>query len=286
MHTIGPEAPGPPTVAGNNVALYAQLRRTGWSVAEIERVGVGYRVSLELVSGQYRANGKPFIDHFVGTASVVAAAGGRPALVRAALVHNAYAHGIWRSGRPRATPVRRREVQAAIGVDAEALVLGYERHGWREDDIERLLARADELTERERDLTVLRLANEIEDRTDLGLLLSRRHRRPLEPMIELAGGIDQPFLADWLSWLRDEEAGAVVEPGLCHDAHGVEVIPPPLVPPPDRRCARRLVPSLSPGGRPSPPVDECSLTCRRSGPGHRYPFNGAQGSRSVRATQS
>lgn len=246
MDTTGSEVPGPPTVAGNNLALYAQLRRTGWSVTEIERVGVAYRVGLELVSGQYRANGKPFIDHFVGAASVVAAAGGRPALVRAALIHNAYAHGLWRSGRPRPTPVRRREVQAAIGVDAEALVLDYEQFGWREDDIVRLLARADELSERERDLTVLRLANEIEDRTDLGLLLSWRHRRPLEPMIELAGSIGQPFLADWLSWLHDEEAGAVIEPGLFHDAHGSEIIPP-------RSYRRRVVPLL----------DDWYRACRR-----------------------
>jgi hypothetical protein len=222
-------------VAGNNVQLYAQLRRAGWPTAEIEAIGGGYRFGMELVSGQYRANGKPFIDHFVGTASLVATVGGRPALVRAALLHNVYAHGLWRDGRPRATPRRRREVRVAIGSEAEALVFAYQTFLWWEDDIDRLLDRADGLTDRERDLTLLRLVNEVEDRHDLGLLLSRGHRRPLAPVIELARRVDQPVLADWLSWVRDEEDAAVVEAGLRHDAHGVEVIPP--------RSHRRRVPA-------------------------------------------
>jgi hypothetical protein len=226
MPPTAPDRDGLPTVAGNNVQLYAQLRRAGWPAPEIETVGRGYRLGLELVSGQYRANGKPFIDHFVGAASIAAALGERPALVRAALVHNAYAHGLWRDGRPRATPQRRRELRAAIGPEAESLVLDYERFGWSESDIDDLRERAARLSDRERDLTVLRLANEVEDRMDLGLLLSRRHRRPLDPMIDLAGRLDRPALATWLAAIRDEEATAVVEPGLHHDAHGVEVIPP------------------------------------------------------------
>jgi len=234
----GPADPAfPPPVAGTVLSLLTQLRTAGWAAAEVEAVGQGYRLAHELVSGQERANGLPLIDHFVATASVVATAGERPALVRAALAHNAYQLGRWRNGRPGATARRRREVRAALGDEAEALVLAYGRFAWWEDDIDRLWSRSGALSERERDLVLLRLANEVADRSDLGLLLSHQHRRPLEPMIDLAGAIDQPVLARWLGHLGEQEASATVEPGLRRLGNGVEVLAP-------RSHRRRVAPAL------------------------------------------
>lgn len=219
-------SPSREPVAQTNLQLYAQLRRAGRPADEIEAIGRAYALAMTLLAGQYRANGKPQVDHFVGTASVAAAAGGRPVLVRAALLHNAYGTGVWKDGRFRATPRRRRELRSVIGAEAEELVCAYEQFPWSDEAVRRLLDHPDDLVGRERDLTLLRLANEVDDRTDLGLLHSRQVRRELPPMIELAERIGATALSDELRQVADEEATADVEPGLRNAAHGAVVLAP------------------------------------------------------------
>jgi hypothetical protein len=73
------------------------------------------------------------------------------------------------------------------------------------------------MSPRERDLVLLRLANEVDDRTDLGLLHGRQPRLDDRPLIELAQAVDQPGLASTLRGLAEEEAGAEVEPGVRNE---------------------------------------------------------------------
>ena len=238
--------------AQTNLQLYAQLRRAGWPAAEVEAAARAYRLASRLLAGWYRASGKTFVDHFVGTASIVVATGGRPELVRAALLHNAYGSVLGAQVPDR----RRREVRAAIGVDAEALVDGYAGFPWDDDAVVALATRAGELTALERDLVVLRLANEIDDRLDLGGPHSCQPLLDLGPMVDLARGMDQPVLAEALARIVDEEAAAVVEPGVRSE----ERVPYVLTPPSDgrrrraaaaraRRLAARVRRRIRPGGR-------------------------------------
>jgi hypothetical protein len=141
--------------------------------------------------------------------------------VRAALLHNAYRHGVWRDGRPRPTARRRREVRAATGPEIEQLVFAYHGFPWSEASVQELLARGGTLDGTERDLVVLRLANEVEDRLDLGLLHSQQVRRDVTAMIALAEGLGLPVLATGLRQVQAEEAAGRVEPGLVRPDHGV-----------------------------------------------------------------
>jgi hypothetical protein len=223
-----------PAIARSNLELYAQLRRAGWPPAEIETIGRAHRLGTDLLTGQYRANGRSLLDHFVGTASLVAALDEGPTLVRAALLHNVYTHGVWTSGRPGPTPRRRREVRSVLGTEAEELVCAYESFAFWDDDIAALVDQADPIEGRTRDLVLLRLANEVEDRQHLGFLHSHQHRRPLAPMIALANRLVLAPLADGLQVIGREEAEAVVEPGLVADPHGGYLLAP-------RSHRRRLV---------------------------------------------
>jgi GT2 family glycosyltransferase len=70
--------------------LLHQLQTQGWTVQEIEPVKRCHDVGLRLANGRYRACGKPFLTHLIGVASVLAAYGAPPVMVRAGLVHAAY----------------------------------------------------------------------------------------------------------------------------------------------------------------------------------------------------
>ena len=74
-------------VAQTNLQLYNQLIAAGWSDANLDRTQAAYALAADLFAGQIRSSGKTFLEHLVGTASAVAAVGGRPALVHAALLH-------------------------------------------------------------------------------------------------------------------------------------------------------------------------------------------------------
>ena len=244
-------------VAQTNLQLDAQLRRLGWPPDEIAAVARGYLLAARLLAGWYRASDKPFVDHFVGTASVVAAAGERPAMVQAAVLHNAYGSVLGAAGDER----RRPEVREAIGAEAEELVWDYASFAWDALVIEDLIARAGDLTDRERDLVVLRLANEVDDRVDLGLV--HRNLAGFDPasLIALAEAIDAPGLAAALRRVvaEEAEAGSTV-PRVGTPGDG---LPYRLVPPRDpwlqrlrsgiRRFRRRVVGrirwELSGGGR-------------------------------------
>jgi len=208
-----PGSPAP--LAQTNLQLYAQLRAAGWPAEEVEAVGRGYALAADLLSGWYRASGKPFVDHFVGTASVTAAAGCSPVVVRAALLHNAYGSVLRLGGRSRVTRRRRREVREAIGPEAEALVFAYHWMPWDDAALADLLGRVEDLDERTRDVLAIRVANEVDDRADLGLLHSHQEPQAAGPIVELAERLGEPALAEALRRVvADEEGAGAVEPAL------------------------------------------------------------------------
>ena len=61
-------------VAQTAPQLWNQLIEAGVRSPDIEQVHRAYRLAARLHSARYRECGKPFVDHLVGTASVVARA--------------------------------------------------------------------------------------------------------------------------------------------------------------------------------------------------------------------
>lgn len=219
-------------VAQTNLQLYNQLIAAGWSDADLDRTHRAYALATELFAGQMRSSGKPFLAHLVGTASAVAATGGRPDLVHAALLHAIYNLGEFGDGRRNSAESKRVAVRAVIGVEAEELVAQYATLGYSAVTIDDWRRRAQTLSPGEHDLAVLRLANEVDEHVDLGTRYSDRNGHPMssdaafETMTDLASQLDEPALADLMNRVRVGEVGMAVPMVLRSRASGSDLIAP------------------------------------------------------------
>jgi uncharacterized protein DUF6817 len=219
-------------IAQTNLQLYGQLIAIGWSEPNLDRTRAAYAFASDVFAGQMRSSGKTFLEHLVGTASTVAAVGGRPPLVHAALLHAVYTHGEFGDGRRNATEPKRAAVRAVIGTEAEELVSGYAALAYTADTIHDWQQRARNLSPREHDLAVLRLANEVDEHIDLGTRYSDRYGHPMssdpifKTMITIACELDEPALADLMTQIRIAEADVEVPMVLWSLSSGSEVIVP------------------------------------------------------------
>ncbi len=154
-------------VAQTNLQLYRQISASGVDLSTLRR---GYELAAALFAGVYRASGKPFIAHLVGTASVLVSDGAPATLVYAGLLHAAYVQGHFGDGPPAATEARRRKVREAIGTEAEELVARYTTFPWRAGNLSAERNLPASLGPRDRDVLRMRLANEVEELVDFGIV--------------------------------------------------------------------------------------------------------------------
>lgn len=155
--------------AQTNIQLYEQLKNSRYTEADIERIHNTYNLAVELFAGRFRANGKSFLAHLVGTASILSANDAAPIVVTAGLLHAAYPQGSFLDPRPGMRSTKRSRVRTAVGPEVENLVAKYATFSWNRSSISSLLAQAEFLDATQRDLVLLRLANELEDHLDLGM---------------------------------------------------------------------------------------------------------------------
>ena len=159
------------SVAQTNIQLYNQLRGRGLPLEDLLLVQRAYELLTTLYSGFYQADGKPFVAHPVGVASIVAELGQPAEIVAVALLHAVYDNAGWGDGRDGGpTPERRAAVRDAVGGRAEELVVRF--HEIRIEpkkiaDQRRVLA---ELDDSDRRLMLVALADHLEKYVDLGAL--------------------------------------------------------------------------------------------------------------------
>ena len=188
--------------AQTNIQLYNQLSELGYSAADLERIHRGYALAMQLFTGSFRGSGRPFLAHLVGTASVLASLRAPIAVVTAGLLHSAYSHGefgnYWRG----MAGAKRRRVRAAVGEEAEDLVVRYTKLSWTAETIGSLADTASSMDGDDRRVLLVRLANEVDDHQDLGLLYvaeaERRRefiRTALHRCVEMAEQLGYPALA-------------------------------------------------------------------------------------------
>lgn len=155
-------------VAQTNLQLFNQLNRLGYSHPELGEIRFAYDLSRELFSGLYRPSGKTFIAHLIGTASILAGCRARIDVIKAGLMHAAYEAGDFGNGKKGVTDFKRNQIENVIGASAENLVYSYDQFLWppaNMQDFSRLSSAANPAS---RDVALMRLANELEEFTDLG----------------------------------------------------------------------------------------------------------------------
>jgi (p)ppGpp synthase/HD superfamily hydrolase len=175
-----------PAYAPTNLELLNQLRRLAYAEADQVRVRSAYEVALGLFTAAFRPSGKPFLAHLVGTASILAELRGweqRPGrgiappplptpvrLVVAGLLHAAYSHGEFGTSALGISRAKRERLRAAVGYDAEDLVARYTNRPFGGEHLPALLHGLNGLGPADREVLTVRLANELEEHLDLGIL--------------------------------------------------------------------------------------------------------------------
>lgn len=141
---------------------------------EMELLVRAFQFALPLFSGAWRASGKTFLAHGIGTASIAFAHGARGRELAVALLHAVYTHGDfgWRFA---GSPANRRVVAAAMGPEVEQGIWRYGQERWNRRQLQRWLEQAD-WSEELRAVLFLRLCNELEEYLDGGIVYCGRKK--------------------------------------------------------------------------------------------------------------
>ena len=177
-----------------------QLRALEYTDDEIAAVHDAYKSAMKIFCGQFRACGRPFLCHLVGTASILASCGASVTMIKAGLLHAAYTQGRF-GGADGAgvTDKKRDHLRRAIGKDTETLIAGYAAFPWNDKMVSKVVAIRDALPLDAAKMLLIRLANELDEHRDLAILYSRKaHARMdanLPRFIDLAEALGLPGLA-------------------------------------------------------------------------------------------
>jgi (p)ppGpp synthase/HD superfamily hydrolase len=232
--------------AQTNIQLYEQLRNEGYSPVQIGKIAEAYRLSLELFACVYRPAGKTFIAHLVGTASILASLNASIDIVIGGLLHAAYFDGDFGTGVYGVSEVRRRRLRQIVGFAAEEYIARYAALLWfTEERIRGVYRRVNDLNAIDRDVLLIRLANELEELLDFGWLhfSSLEDRRAYRDssgrvVVEIAERIGYPTLAKELekhlnrsaetdipSDMKDEIVGGKASKMIPSRAIGLKPVP-------------------------------------------------------------
>ena len=237
-------------VAQTNLQLYNQLRREDRTLEELQLIHRAYEFTTTIYGAYLQPDGKPFLSHSVGVASIVAQLGLPIDFVAAAIAHNIYVNGDFGDGRSSsATRSRRRLVIDHLGERIEDLIFRFKDYRLTLRTIDDLLARLDGFDEDERHLLLMDLADHLEKYVDLGVLYygqDRWARDVVEQrgdlLIEAANRLGHPDLASalWQAFSAVESEESSVSPTL-RTSDGTKYLK--LVVP--RSCRRRLMPIVA-----------------------------------------
>lgn len=209
--------------AQTRIQLFNDLIRQGRSGGELVRIRESYHLATILFSGLVRPSGKTFIDHAVATASILATLDARIETVAAGLLHAAYTHGDFGALTGGMSLANRREVRQAIGKEAERLVAKYTMVKWNSQTIPIYHQRLSTLGPDEREVLLIRLANELDDHLQLGVLycsdaeLRRDFAVECGPrVLAMAAELGYPHLSAELKRAYRETEMGTVPPELRH----------------------------------------------------------------------
>ncbi|MGE5215796.1 MAG: DUF6817 domain-containing protein [Chloroflexota bacterium] len=207
--------------AQTNIQLINQLWSGGYSAGEIESVNTSYEVAMRLFTGLFRASGKTFIAHLVGTASILGSNRVSSNIVAAGMLHAAYSSGDFGDGKGGITDAKRTWLQAIVGNEIEAYLAGYTKLIWNEQTPAAILEGMDVMGALDREVLLIRLANELEECLDLGILYCGAEKQRLARsdgvgalMIQMAKLLGFDALAIQLDEAFREAAGAEIPPSL------------------------------------------------------------------------
>ena len=139
----------------------------------------------------------------MGTASILTAYRAAAPVIVAGLLHAAYEQGDFLPFGERSPESCRRTVRQVVDDDAEALITRYAVFPWKAANYHTIFERKPEFAAANRDILIIRVANELEDCLDNGLLYCSERRRKVgirevAKCIQLANALRLPKLVEEL----------------------------------------------------------------------------------------
>ncbi len=202
--------------AQTNLQLFSQLSSEGYSDAEVSLILSAYKAATYLFTGWFRPSGKTFIAHLVGTASILASFRFPAKVVAAGLLHAAYSSGSFGNTDQKGIIAAKRQwLIQAVGSEVEEYITRYKVLEWNNNNISVISQGLDSLEPIEREVLLMRLANELEEYQDLGLLYcpKAKHERYSErhhQIVEMAEKLGFPMLASEFRQAKLEKASITV----------------------------------------------------------------------------
>lgn len=184
-------------LAQTNLQLLVQARDAGYSKSEIYDLRRDYETACLMHSHLARFNGRPFVCHLVGTASIILMEGRAKWMVRAALNHAAYDLGRFPSGARGKRVDHIRWLQSRVGEEVELYIRECNDYAVSPAIMAALARRSpNQITGRERDIVTLHVCNEVDDGADYGANLEPQHkwRSPgyINDLVTLCRHLDLP----------------------------------------------------------------------------------------------
>ena len=223
-------------IAQTNLQLYNQLRLQGRSPEDLALIRRCYELGVVLYTGRFQGDGKPFVAHTIGVASIISQLGVSSVVVAAACIHNVYGNGDFGDGlREAASPARRRFVSHAVGDEVEECIYRFRSFRLSSGTIGDIASRLDQLDGRDKDLVTMDLADHLEKYADYGVLyfgdggwitgFVDKHRKEL---IEIANRLGHPQLGIAIADACDETARQAIPPELKREKQhtAIELVMP------------------------------------------------------------
>lgn len=188
-------------VARTNVQLLNQLIRQNRDETTLKRVYDAYDLAVDLYSGYFHGDGKPFVSHGVAIASTLASLNQPDDLLVAAVVHNIYGNGDFGDGAQNiVTPARQARVRAVVGKHVDDLLLRFRELRLRRS-LDHIMQEFDALSEDDRLVVLMDLADHYEKFLDGALAYYGDCAWIIEfdvpnmpKMVELSGRLGYPQL--------------------------------------------------------------------------------------------
>jgi (p)ppGpp synthase/HD superfamily hydrolase len=209
--------------AQTNIQLYNQLHREGYSNEDIQLIAKAYALVIDLFTGQFRSSGKTFIAHLVGTASILVSLHASVKIVVAGLLHAAYTQGDFgglnRSGISKA---KRQKISCIVGKDIEEYVARYTQLSWDAHQLKKISNHLETIDFIDRDVLLIRLANELEEYLDGGILYCGETKKQMyqhhsiETIVKIAEALNYPELGKEIDRTSQETLNLKIPQELCN----------------------------------------------------------------------
>jgi hypothetical protein len=223
-------------IAQTNLQLYNQIRLEGRGPEDLELIRRCYELGVTLYTGCFQGDGKPFVAHTVGVASIMGHLGASSVVVAAGCIHNIYGNGNFGDGLSETvTPQRRSFVRDAVGTDVEEAIFQFRSFRIYPDTIDALSSRVENLNPLERELLTMDLADHLEKYVDHGVLyfgdgswvtsFVDKYRKTL---VDIANRLGHPDLGDALGAAADDTARQIIPPELKREPQhtAIELVVP------------------------------------------------------------